>query len=56
MAKREEMEEAADDGAAPPEGGVSLEVALILATTIALVLSIVVGFLELKNYAAGILA
>ncbi len=51
-----EMESAEVEGAGQPEGGVSLEVGLILATTIALVLSIVVGFLELKNYAAGILA
>lgn len=59
MAKRgaeDEMElEAVDDGA-EAEGGMSLEDGLIFATTIALVIGIVVGLMELKNYGAGLLA
>lgn len=59
MAKRgaeDDMElEAVDDGA-EGESGMSLEDGLIFATTIALVIGIVVGLMELKNYGAGLLA
>ena len=59
MAKRgpaDDMElEAVEDGT-EAEGGLSLEDGLIFATTIALVIGIVVGLLELKNYGAGLLS
>jgi hypothetical protein len=57
MATRDDQDmeiEAVEDGA--EEAGTTLEVGLIFVTTIALVLGIVVGLLELKTYGAGMLS
>lgn len=57
MAKREDVLDtpsSADEVA--EEAGTPVEVGLIFITTIALVLGIVVGLLELKNYGAGMLS